>query len=87
MTDNKWCVFLRGKRWRRLLRQDWVAHDEMGLQILADTVILAGSVLPNTALYERIQEAGYAAYAIGDCKELGLIVKATYGAAHAVYHI
>jgi 2,4-dienoyl-CoA reductase (NADPH2) len=65
----------------------WIRTEHTRKKILTDTVILAGGVLPNMTLYEQIKEAGYEAHAVGDCRELGLIVKATYGAAYAVNNI
>jgi 2,4-dienoyl-CoA reductase (NADPH2) len=65
----------------------WISAGTVRKKLPADTIILAGSVLPNMTLYDQIKEAGYEAHAVGDCRELGLIVKATYGAAHAVNNI
>jgi len=65
----------------------WIRAGTVRKRLPADTIILSGSVLPNMTLYEHIKEAGYAVHAVGDCKELGLIVKATYGAALAVNNI
>ncbi len=65
----------------------WIRAGNTRKKIRAETVVLAGGVLPNMALYEQIEEAGYKVHAIGDCIELGLIAKATYGAAHAVNNI
>ncbi|MBW1852079.1 MAG: FAD-dependent oxidoreductase [Deltaproteobacteria bacterium] len=65
----------------------WISTGTVRKKLPADTIILAGSVLPNMTLYDQIKEAGYEAHAVGDCRELGLIVKATYGAAHAVNNI
>ena len=45
--------------------------------VRADTVILAGQVEPDTALYEALQEHVPDLYAVGDCTGLGLIRKAT----------
>jgi 2,4-dienoyl-CoA reductase (NADPH2) len=44
----------------------------------ADTVIVAGSPVADTALHDRLTAAGLSAHAIGDCTGLGLIVKAVY---------
>jgi len=65
----------------------WIRVGNARKKLLADSVIVAGGVLPNMTLYEQIKEAGYDVYAVGDCKELGLIVKATSDAAFAVNSI
>ncbi len=53
-------------------------------EIIADTVILAGEVEPDTGFFDAISARVPESYAIGDCTGLGLIRKATEDAARAV---
>lgn len=49
--------------------------------VKADTVIVTGEPVADTALFDSIKAAGFSAHAVGDCTGLGLIVKAVYDAA------
>ncbi|MCP5070750.1 MAG: hypothetical protein GY946_29655, partial [bacterium] len=49
----------------------------------ADSVILAGEVEADPALYEALAERIEEVYAVGDCTGLGLIRKATLEGARA----
>ena len=55
--------------------------------INGDTIIVAGRAAANTALTDRLKEAGLPVQAIGDCTGLGLIAKATHTAAEAVNNL
>lgn len=55
--------------------------------IAADSIIVAGHALADTALADELTAAGLAVQAIGDCTGLGLIAKATHSAAEAVNNI
>lgn len=56
--------------------------------LYADTMLLAGSVVADTALANALRDAGIdEVQAIGDCSGPGLIVKATRSAAEAVARI
>jgi 2,4-dienoyl-CoA reductase (NADPH2) len=54
-------------------------------QLAADTVVIAGTMQPNTELYEKLVAAlpNAAVHAAGDCTGLGLIRKATEDGARA----
>jgi 2,4-dienoyl-CoA reductase (NADPH2) len=54
-------------------------------QLAADTVVIAGTLQPNTELYEKLVAAlpNAAVHAAGDCTGLGLIRKATEDGARA----
>ena len=52
--------------------------------VAADTVIVAGHVLPDTRLADELERHGQRVYRVGDCTGLGLIAKATRTAAEAV---
>ena len=52
----------------------WLATGE---PLVADSVILAGEVKPDTGLYDALKGRVDAVHAIGDCTGLGLIRKAT----------
>ena len=75
-------------------RVKFLAIEESGVRILAsaghqrqvsaDTVIIAGNVLPDTGLAEQLEAGGHTVYRVGDCTGLGLIAKATRTAAEAV---
>lgn len=60
-----------------LLRRDRGAPILVG----ADTVILAGRIEPDTALFESLRGRVPELHAVGDCTGLGLIHKATEEAA------
>jgi 2,4-dienoyl-CoA reductase (NADPH2) len=51
--------------------------------VAADTVILAGEVEPDTALFDAIESRVPRAFAVGDCTGLGLVQKATLDGARA----
>jgi 2,4-dienoyl-CoA reductase (NADPH2) len=53
--------------------------------LAADTVVIAGTLQPNTELYEKIVAAlpNVPVHAAGDCTGLGLIRKATEDGARA----
>ncbi len=51
---------------------------------MADTVIIAGVVEPDTSFYAAIRDRVPEAHAIGDCTGLGLIRKAAEDAARVV---
>lgn len=48
-----------------------------------DNVILAGTVEPDTHLYEKLRDRVPEIFAVGDCTGLGLIKKATLEGAQA----
>jgi len=54
-------------------------------QVAADSVVVAGTLQPNTELYEKLVAAlpNAAVHAAGDCTGLGLIRKATEDGARA----
>jgi len=55
--------------------------------IAADSIIVAGNAVADTALADDLAAAGLTVQAIGDCTGLGLIAKATHSAAEAVNNI
>src|SRR5581483_11984662 len=57
-----------------------VEIDVLGKKSLvrADTVIIAGEPIADTALHDTLAAAGISSHAIGDATGLGLIVKAIY---------
>jgi len=54
-----------------------VANDKTHV-VKADTVIVTGEPVADTALFNAVKAAGFSAHAVGDCTGLGLIVKAVY---------
>lgn len=67
-----------GVRIGRIERDAVVLERPLGgeSRVPADTVILAGTVLPDTSLFDALKERVPEAHAIGDCTGLGLIRKA-----------
>jgi len=63
----------------RITRTGIVVTPEHGTarEITADTVIIAGEVEADTALFDAVRELVPEAHAVGDCTGLGLIRKAT----------
>ncbi len=55
--------------------------------VRSDTVVIAGEVSPNLDLYHAIEEKVPEVYLAGDCRELGLIRKATANAMEVAHKI
>ncbi len=53
-------------------------------ELSTDTIVLAGTPVPDTTLCEAIRSAGFRVRAIGDCRGVGLIAGATRDAAEAI---
>jgi len=53
-------------------------------ELSTDTIVLAGTPVPDTTLCEAIRSAGFRVRAIGDCRGVGLIAGATQDAAEAI---
>ncbi|MAG31744.1 MAG: NADH oxidase [Deltaproteobacteria bacterium] len=64
------------------IERDAVIHSG-GRRLVADTVVVAGGVAADTAMYDALQSRVPQAFAVGDCTGLGLIQKATKDGARA----
>lgn len=75
-----------GLRVERIAPGELVATPERGAPrtIAADSVVLAGELAPDTALFEAAKDCAPQVFAVGDCTGLGLIRKATEDATRAV---
>jgi 2,4-dienoyl-CoA reductase (NADPH2) len=64
---------------------DFTPYGGSGRRLTADSVVVAGTLQPNTELYEKLVAAlpHGAVHAAGDCTGLGLIRKATEDGARA----
>jgi 2,4-dienoyl-CoA reductase (NADPH2) len=64
---------------------DFTPYGGSSRRLTADSVVIAGTVQPNTELYAKIVAAlpNTAVHAAGDCTGLGLIRKATEDGARA----
>jgi hypothetical protein len=58
----------------------YTTSDGVRHTVIGDTIVPTSPLLPNTALFESLEGSVPELYAIGDCREPGMIVDAIAGA-------